>query len=241
MTNSAFKRQIPIASLFREVTEWNRNNKDKGIVRLTEELCDAFSHVDPGWMGEEGWTDALDQYVYVEYLVKKNSSSQAVVVVFSSMEEMRKNEGETINMIVRSCEDDICMEILASDVMVRYCVAENPAGELWDMVVRETAVLLRLYEMNRKGTETFWTELFQLNKHLEVISEQPLVKVLLGNEVLKTFGYDPATPVPQGQCDTMQIFHEGKMTGFAVSKRTFCYEHPLMKLTEIHIRLESLQ
>ena len=239
MTNNSFKRQIPIASLFREVTGWDRMNKNQGITRLTTELCDAFSQYDPGWMGEEGWTDALDQYVYVEYLVKDDRMKAQVVEVFSSMDEMKKHAGKTINLIVRSCEDDICMEILASDVMVRYCVAESDSVELWNMVIRETAVLLRLYEMNGKGVDTFWTELLHLNTHLEVISEKPIVKVVLDKEVLATFKYDPSIPLPQSQDDTVQVFHKGQMTEFHVNHRSFCYEHPLSKLTEIHIRLDT--
>lgn len=240
MTNSSFKRQIPIASLFREVTEWNMNNRNKGITRLTTELCDAFSLYDPGWMGEEGWTDALDQYVYVEYMVKDDTMRVQVVEAFSSMDEMRKYEGKPVNMIVRSCEDDICMEILASDIMVRYCVAENTSEELWQMVVRETAVLLRLYELNGKGTESYWKELLHLNTHLEVISEKPTVKMLLDNEILALFEYDPDVPLPLAQSDTLQLFHRGKMTEYSIKKRTFCYEHPLSELTEIIIRLDVI-
>ena len=241
MTNISFKRQIPIASLYREVTEWNRNNNDRGITRLTTELCDAFSHYDPGWMGEEGWTDALDQFVYVEYLVKDVTMEVQVVEAFSSVDEMEKYEGKPVCMIVRSCEDDICMEILASDVMVRYCVAENTSEELWQVVVKETAVLQRLYELNGKGTDAFWNELLLLNAPLGVISEKPKVKVFLDNEELAAFDYDTAIPLPHASGDKMQVFHNGQLREYIVIERSFRYEHPFSKLTEIHLRMSNIQ
>ena len=173
MKNFSFNRTIPISPLYREVSEWRKENvpAGAGFTRLTAELCDLFSQHDPDWIGEGGWTDALDQYVYVEYIMQDAEGRTQGVTPFLK-EEMPEGNAK---VSLRSCEDDLCLEILASDMMVRYCVAEQRSEELWTLVVRETAIMSVLYELNGKG-DAFWKELLHLNRTLGVIDEQPVVR-----------------------------------------------------------------
>ena len=238
MTNFSFNRTIPVSPLYREVSEWRRENgrMDAGFTILTTELCDLFSRLDPDWIGEGGWTDALDQYVYVEY-ISLDPEGRTVGVAPFSPGVCRKTPDGGVKVSLRSCEDDFCMEMLASDIMVRYCVAEQQGDELWALVVKETAVLATLYELNGKGG-AFWKELFVLNKTLGVINEQPVVRVFLDGRQVLSFGYAPDIPLPSAQTnDFMLLDVDGNMGKYFVEERTFCHEHPFGRLGEIHIRL----
>lgn len=236
MKNFSFNRTIPISPLYREVSEWRKENgpAGAGFTRLTAELCDLFSQHDPDWIGEGGWTDALDQYVYVEYIMLDAEDRPRGKVPFQREGMPGMPEGN-VKVSLRSCEDDLCLEILASDMMVRYCVAEQRSGELWALVVRETAIMSVLYELNGKG-ETFWKELLHLNRTLGVIDEQPVVRVFLGSRQVLSFGYSPDIPLPLAETNDFMLLDAGEgVEKFFVEERTFCHEHPFGKLGEIRI------
>ena len=238
MANFSFNRTIPISPLYREVLEWRRENGTAGVgfTKLTTELCDLFSRHDPDWIGEGGWTDALDQYVYVEYIMLDPEGRPHGVRPFVAGERQGIPD-DNAKVSLRSCEDDLCLEILASDMMVRYCVAEQRSEELWALVVRETAIMSVLYDLNGKG-DAFWKELLHLNKTLGVIDEQPVVRVFLGDVPVLSFAYSPDIPLPSAQTnDFMQLDAGGGAGKYFVEERTFCHEHPFGKLGEIHIRL----
>ncbi len=233
MKNFSFNRTIPISPLYREVLEWRKENgsADAGFIRLNAELCDLFSQQDPDWIGEGGWTDALDQYVYVEYIMLDAEGRPQGTAPFKK-EEMPEGYAK---VSLRSCEDDLCLEILASDMMVRYCVAEQRSEELWALLVRETAIMSVLYDLNGKGG-VFWKELLHLNRTLGVIDEQPVVRVFLVNRQVLSFGYTPDIPLPSAETNDFMLLDAGSgVEKFFVEERTFCYEHPFKKLGEIHI------
>lgn len=233
MKNFSFNRTIPISPLYREVSEWRKENvpAGAGFTRLTAELCDLFSQHDPDWIGEGGWTDALDQYVYVEYIMLDTEGRPPGKVPFQR-EGMPEGNAK---VSLRSCEDDLCLEILASDMMVRYCVAEQRSEELWALVVRETAIMSVLYELNGKG-DAFWKELLHLNRTLGVIDEQPVVRVFLDSRQVLSFGYSPDIPLPSAETNDFMLLDAGEgVEKFFVGERTFCYEHPFGKLGEIRI------
>lgn len=238
MANKSFKRQIPISSLFKGTRAWYDKNGSKGFTILTTDLCDLLAQYDPDWMGEEGWADALDQFVYVEFLVMDENNNVRQVLPFSSIKDMGGYGQLSISLGIRSCEDDFCMELLVSDIMVRYCIADDLTDDLWSLVVKETAILERLFILNGKGENAFWTKLLDMNKHLKVVSEKPWVRVFLGDEFLMAYEYDPDIPLPQAQTnDMMQVIHHGQKKKFFVEERTFCYEHPFSQLSEIRIGL----
>ena len=236
MANFSFNRTIPISPLYREVLEWRKENGSVGIgfAKLTTELCDLFSQHDPDWIGEGGWTDALDQYVYVEYIMLDQEGRPHRATPFLAEGMPGMPEGN-VKVSLRSCDDDLCLEILVSDMMVRYCVAELRSEELWTLVVRETAILSVIYELNGKEG-VFWKELLNLNKTLGVIDEQPIVRVFLGNKLALSFRYSLDMPLPSAQTNDFMQLDAGTGIGkFFVKERTFCYEHPFGMLGEIHI------
>lgn len=238
MVNFAFNRKIPITSLYQGVKKWRQEYGMVGVgfTVLTTELCDLFSQYDPEWIGEGGWTDALDQYVYVEYITL-DAEGQTIGVKPLSMEDEQTDMKENVKVSLRSCEDDFCLEMLASDIMVRYCLAEHHSDALWKLVIKETSVMSFLYELNGK-VNSFWKELFKLNKTLGVINEQPMVKVFVGENQVLSFEYSSNIPLPLAQTnDFMLLDWKGYMRKFFVEEKTFIYEHPFNKLGEIHIKL----
>ena len=237
MNDFSFNRTIPVSPLYREVLEWTKEHGSIGVgfTKLTAELCDLFSRHDPDWVGEGGWTDALGQYVFVEYIMMDTEGCSIKVTPF--LEEEKAMPGGYAKVSLRSCEDDLCLEMLASDTMVRYCVAEQQSEELWAQVVREAAILAMLYDLNGKEG-AFWKELLHLNKTLGVIDEQPMVKVFLGDMLVLSFGYSPDIPLPLAETNDFMLLDVGEgVEKFFVGERTFCYEHPFGKLGEIRIVL----
>lgn len=256
MPGVSFKRLINISPLFIEVEDWIAKHQDAGFFLLDDDKCDLFSTYDPNWMGEEGWVSAIDQYIYAEFMVRDNKNSVQVVDDLSLMEQIMKKDGVTANLSIRDCGDDFCLEILTSEIMVRYCVGDNSLDSLWQMVVKETAVMARLYELNNKGSMTFWNDLLTLNKHLGVISERPVVRFLTNTEPLenktsfsnmtdiyseiKIMELDPSIPVPKNRGEEVEMMIQGKRKSFAVEKSKTSYLHPLGKLSEIAVYLSEL-
>lgn len=237
MPNSAFKRVIHVSDLFRDVHKWMDRQNNAGFVKLSPDLCELFALADPQWAGEGDWLDAMDQYVYVEFLVPSEKGGGGGVTKVFSLEELQQNMGE-ISLNIRSTEDDFCIEMLVSDIMVRYCTEESAQEAYWSLVIKETGILIKLYLLNKRTEREFWNDLLSLNKTLGVINEKPRVRYCLNDKTLMTLDYSPNMflPVPQTN-DFVEIPLDGKLTKLFVEERTVSYNHPLGKMGDIAILL----
>ena len=241
-----FKRVIPIASLFRDVNKWIKENNDNGFIILDSEVCKKIEKYDSNWKGEDAWADALGQYVYAEYAMINTNSKELEVVSFALIEKTTIQNVKDINVSIRSCEDDFCLEILASDIMVRFCIEDVYSITAWEKLVKETGILLRLYQLNKKGDSSFWNDLLKLNQHLGVISEKIVVKFLKLDLIqpfkksfkeLKSFEYESTIPIPKEINDRIALIEDGKRNNYYVTDKQFCYDHPFDNLSEIDIYL----
>ena len=237
MSRVSFKRKIHISDLNRDVHKWMEQQKDKGFVKLTSELCELFAYVDSKWSGEEEWIDALDQIIYVEYLIVDEEGRVTGIENNISLKDF-KEQGHEIKLNIRSIEDDMCLEMLLSDIMVRFCVSGEDMKDYWNLVVKETGVVLKLYLLNKKAERDFWNDMLSINKSLGVINETPMVRYYLDNELLLAFKYSSAIPLPEAQTnDFVELPVKGQMTRFYVEEKIFSYNHPLGKLGEVRIQL----
>lgn len=236
MKNVALKRLIHISDLYMDVCDWLDKQNDEGFFKLTPDVVELFAAADPDWK-EMDWLDTMDQFIYAEYLLRVKEGGGGNAKKTATRQNLKNHENQ-VNLNIRSCEDDFCLELLASDAMVRYCVDESNKKACWEQVVKETAVLLKLYLLNNKTEQSFWMDLLSLNKTLGVINEKPQVRYCLGEDVLVTFDYSPNIPLPDVQTnDFVEMRLHGQMTKFYVEEKTFVYNHPLDKLGMILIRL----
>ena len=235
MTNVAFKRLIHISDLYADVCERVNKLDEDGFVKLTSDICELFAAVDPHWK-ETDWLDAIDQYVYVECFLREEKGGGGVPEKVS-LQNLKDHEHQ-VELYIRSCEDDFCLELLASDVMVRYCADATRTKEYWKLVVKETTIMLKLYLLNNKTELSFWKDLLSLNRTLGVINEKPQVRFCYDDKILMAFDYSPNIPLPDVQTnDFVEMRLDGQPARFFVDEKTFVYNHPLDKLGLIQIRL----
>lgn len=237
MPNITFKRQVHVTDLFRDVHEWMDRQDNVGFIKLTAELCELFTLADPQWTGEGDWLDTMDRFIYVEFLTLKEKDGVEHMTNVFSVEELQQNIGK-VSLNIRSTEDDFCLEMLVSDIMVRYCTDKSAQEENRLQVVKETGILIKLYLLNNRTEEEFWNDLLSLNKTLVVINEKPRVTYCLNDKSILTLDYSPNMLLPEAQTnDFVEIPLDGKLTKFFVEERTISYNHPLGKIGDIKIML----
>lgn len=233
------ERQIPISMLYTNVIKHaNDLGRSKGFVFFNQDVLDKMAEKSDEFANEMGWEKAFGQYIYVEYKIKdKDKQTQ----FFQPVDTTLDIECEHLDFHVWSCEDDVSMEILVTDEMTAYCLAENNLQQTWDKMVHSTSVLLQLYILNKKGERLFWKEIFEINRHLKLIDEKPVIKVLLdkGGDKQQVLMKQPLSETntlpPVGA--KMKLMLEGDMKEFMVSELTYNYLTPFKTLGEIVVLL----
>ena len=106
MKNVALKRLIHISDLYRDVCDWLGKQNGEGFFKLTPDVVELFAAADPDWK-EMDWLDAMDQFVYADYLLRKNEGGGGVSKKTATRQDLKNHENQ-VNLDIRSCEDDFC-------------------------------------------------------------------------------------------------------------------------------------
>ena len=115
---------------------------------------------------------------------------------------------------------------------------------VWNAAVQRMAILLKLYDLNKQGKDSFWRDVLDINKHLGFINESPVIRIFSVDKNQNDFqlcskAFSSAVPLPRKD-DCMEMPIKGSMQRLKVKNVIFNYETPFGKLGEIKIETERI-
>lgn len=242
MSKLILKRQVPISRFYQEVCLENTKLSEDGFMMFSQDLCDRFGVIDPEFKKDTGWESAFGQYIYVEYCLLEEDSMNRVFMPLTKDKIMEIKDVVRIGII--SCENSVSMEIIMEDNIGGFCFNSKKSKNVWNAAVQRMAILLKLYDLNKQGKDSFWRDVLDINKHLGFINESPVIRILSVDKNQNVFqlcskAFNSTVPLPRKD-DCMEISIKGCMQRLKVKNVIFNYETPFGKLGEIKIETERI-